>query len=508
MALWAGNESMAGKSHNKAKAWSAIGSTIVGAGGTLSIVQSDRARHGLETTGKKGPDPRTPRPGFVQGTGLTPRLFDHLMKAKPAPVEALPSSYLPTISRHVESVAPSKNVFAQYWCPVVVEDKVGGRHMLHVDPLVVRTFRRTVADELQHVREKRKRMLKRIRHIRQDFPQIEARDASARLRREIDDAQARADEQLLVKFPASERVSTLHIFLEVSPQMIQLEMVCRQLIQELPAALETASVQRVSFNILGSGSPNHSTSAPGDQVSMLAPFDCQDSAAWTAACAWLLSLRSSAPLNETPQGKEHRALHFTNGLRWVTTSEAFSVDSVAQSKPAVLLLACSKPADLEACIDLARRSSVPLHIVGVFGLSAEDPEPGLQQLTDAAAEGSSFRLFFGSVYWSQFISTREQQLRVLHERSEDSLQGVGAADKISGDNEIVSGKIFEMRLIERVMRECYSEEQQCEEELTCATRVFERTLIEREDLLAVLRGANSIRSSAAPSQMILPATAR
>jgi hypothetical protein len=435
---------------------------------------------------------RKPRPVYVRGIGLTPRLFEALLHANPGPIEALPSAYLPTISRHVECVAPSKQVFAQYWCPVVFEDKGGQRHMLHVDPIVVRTFRRSVAEELQHVREKRKRMLKRIRHIRQDFPQFEARDTAARLQREVEDAQARSEEKLLQT--VAEDTSLLHVFLEVTPNMIQLEMVCRLLVEELPATVSSTGLKKLSFSIL------NSDASSDESLPTLAPFDPSDATAWTAACDWLLALRPPAPPNASRDSNYQRDFRFANALRWVTTSQAFD----ARSRSAVLLLACSKPVDLDACAGLAQRSGVPLHLVGVFGLSSEDPEPGLQQLADAAAPGSSLRLFFGPLYWSRFIASREAQLEALKETAGESFDGVGAT---SGDTEIVSAKTFEMRLIERVMRECYSEEQQSEEELTCATRVFERTLIEREDLLAVLRGAN-VGTPKLPAKSTAPATAR
>jgi len=452
---------------SKAKPLSKTGASIIGIN-ALSMATLDAIE--VKTASKKAA--RTPRPPFVRGVGLTPRLFDALMRARPAPVEALPSAYIPTVSCHVESVAPSKQVFAQYWCPVVVEDKAGGRHLLHVDPIVVRTFRRTVAEELQHVREKRKRMLKRMRNIRQDFPQAQARDVVVRLRREISDAQSRTYESLLRPLPASTTV--LHVFLEVTPYMLQLQLAVEHLVQELPSVAAAAGVERISLSVLGTDGCSFPTRAP---------FDYQDPEAWSAACDWLSSLEAPA----RPSSWDSRSccgFHLAGALRSVTTSEAFD----KTSRPAVLLVSCSTPEDLEACVGLARRSNVSLQMVGVFGLAPEDPEPGLQELADAAAQGSSLHLFFGPAYWSQFIGVRERQLQVAEENAGESAQHVETADMLSSDNEIVSAKVFEMRLIERVMRECYSEEQQCEEELTCATRVFDRTLVDREDLLAVLRG--------------------
>jgi len=477
-----------GKPQHKVNSWSTIGSNIV----ALSGVQSEKKQLGFETTASKKADPRKPRPSFVRGIGLTPRFFDALMHAWPAPIEALSSTYLPAVSRHVESVAPSKQVFAQLWCPVIVEDNAGGRHVLHVDPLVVRKFRREVAEELQHVFEKRKRMLKRIHTIRQEFPQAQTHDVAARLRREIVDAQGRSNECLLQQLPES--ISVLHVFLEVTPYMLQLELVCQHLLQELPTVLASAGVRRISFSILAPGS-----SSEVDALPTLAPIDCQDPEAWSTAREWLLNLRALIPVSPSEPGDGNHGFYFEQALRWSMTSEAFDQDS----RPGVLLLASSKPVDLEACKSLVRRSDVPLQMVGVFGSSPEDPEPGLQELAGSAASGSSFRLFFGPVYWSRFVTAREQQLQGLEERVGETLQECGAA----GDKEVVSAKVFEMRLIERIMRECYAEEQHCEEELTCATRVFERTLIERDDLLAVLRGGND-HLVASSHQKMLPASAR
>jgi len=278
---------------------------------------------------------------------------------------------------------------------------------------------------------------------------------------------------LVAALPAE--TSALHVFLEVTPYMLQLELACQHLLQELPAVLAAAGVHRLSFSILGDDSVKN-------DLPTLPPFDCNDPEAVNVASEWLKSLRAPAPPDTLPDKKSKASggFSFARALRWATTSEAL----LGSTNSSVLLLACSKPADLEACIGLARRSNVSLQVVGVFGRSPEDPESGLQELVDAAAPGSSLKLFFGPSYWSKFIAARERQLRV----AEESAGASGTADRLAGDTEIVSAKVFEMRLIERVMRECYSEEQQCEAELTCATRVFERTLIEREDLLGVLRG--------------------
>merc|ERR1712216_1110382 len=140
---------------------------------------------------------------------------------------------------------------------------------------------------------KRKQMLKRIQIIRQDFPQAQASDIAIRLRREIDYAQGCTSESLLRELPAS--ASALHVFLELTPYMLQLEMVCQHLVNELPARLAAAGVKRVSFSILASGS------SVGDDglgaLPTIAPFDFNELEAWAAACDWLLSLRAPSPIS-------------------------------------------------------------------------------------------------------------------------------------------------------------------------------------------------------------------
>lgn len=447
---------------------------------------------------------RIPRLAFVRGVGLTPRVFETFMKADPAPIEALPSSYLPTVSRHVESVAPSKNVYATYWCPIVVEDKAGVRHMMHVDPLVVRTFRRTVAEELQHVREKRKRMLKRMRVIRDDFPEAQAQDIIARLEREIADAEGRKDAKLLASLQSlPESTTAIHIFLEMTSYMMQVELVCEHLIAELPTVAAEKGIQQVSFSVLSPSSRDQEGALPS-----YAPFDVTDSGSWRSACEWLASLRSPGKAGDSTEssGRSHAGFHLSGALRWATTSGAFSGDS----SPAVVVVACSSPDDIDACKGLVRRSHVNLQIIGVFGLCPHDPEPSFQELADHAERGSALQLFFGPTYWTQFIAARQRQLRSAEASLAESARGKGM---LSSDGEIVSAKVYEMRLIERFMRECYSEEQQCEQELTCATQVLERTLIDREDLLAVLRGDNghgqlALSAPANPASLSAPATTR
>lgn len=484
------------KPHSKINSWSRLGSKIAGTF-TTEAVPPEKTSSGraLGSTTKKSLDSRISRPAFTRGIGLTPRFFEAILNADPPAIKAQSSVYLPVISKHVESVAPRKSVFAQYWCPVVVEDESRTQHALHVDPLVVRKFRRGIAQDLQHVRDKRKHMLQRIQTIRQELPHSEARDISLRLQREIDDARAHLDETLLHPLPAS--CETLHVFIEVTPYMAQLELVCQYLVDELPSKLSASGVARVTFSALtAEAGSNAGTVLPAS----LGPLDWQDGEAWQTASEWLSALRPTSLPNKI-KGKGSKGntqgFNFAQALRWATTA-----DALEDSETTVMLIACSKPLDLTACIGLARRSQVVLQMIGVFGLAPEDPEPALQELMDAAIPGSSLWLFFGRRYWAKFIAVREQQLQ-------QAKQSMGeVVDMLNqSEDDIVDPKVFEMRLIERIMHECYCEEQQCEQELICATRVLERSLIDNEDITAVLRG-NHFGTLVCPRTSMAPATAR
>lgn len=143
--------------------------------------------------------------------------------------------------------------------------------------------------------------------------------------------------------------------------------------------------------------------------------------------------------------------------------------------------------------DVARDNFGIVQAIGVFGSSPDDPEPALQKLVDVAMQGSSLHLYFGPTYWSNFIAARNQQLENLEptvatRQKMLEAAGVGVVEHACHDQEeFVSPELFEMRLIERIMRECHTEEQRCEEELVCATRLLERTAVNRDDILTTLR---------------------
>lgn len=437
---------------------------------------------------------------------MTPRLFEALVGAPDTTIAASVATYVPAISQHMQSVAPSKQVMAQYWCPVVVEDDIGARRVLHVDPLAVRKFRRSVAEELRCVQDKRRRMMQRIKSIRQDLPPARVKDVSARLGREITEAEEKASEPLLQSLPSG--TQCLHVFLEATQHMMQLSLVCEHLMRELPAVMEEAGVHRVSLAILGGINKHDPPPLEG--------------ATAAEACAWLSALNAAYQSRPLPgrrktiscKGANHAGnFNCASALQRAATAETLGKFGDSSGDSIVLLVVCSPPSDLDECVATMRRSDLVLQVVGVFGVSPDDPEPALQKLTDASAPNSSLHLFFGREYWTKFATVRRRQLNRLRLQRERHSTVVASADVDVGANEqasldhdsedsdVVSPKVFEMRLIERIMWECYMEEQRCEEELACAGKVLERTLVDREDILATMRAPakeTSARTSSAP----------
>lgn len=413
-----------------------------------------------------------------RGVGLTPRLFEWLVRDPGSTaIEAKPAAYVQAIGRHVQSK------MASHWVPVVCEDAQGNLRTLHVDPIAVRRFRRTIAEELLHVREKRRRMLSRVHKIRQGFPEPSSREVASWLRRDIESAEARLEEPLVPRLP--EGATALHILFEVTGQMIQLELVVEHLVRELPAALQATSIRHLSL-MAASGSDStdnhHLVELPGDEEG--------NAEALAAAAEWLLrfaagrnSPRSGlvavgSSSSQQPSGGDAE-LRLAGALR-----RAFTSDVLSGRAGAILVLACSKPADLEQSLQLLRRSEEPLLAVGVYGEAAEDAEPALQQLVDGAAPGSALNLWFGSTYWQLFLADRRQRLQTTEQQHDTE-----EADLDFKGDEVISANILEMRLIERVLRECHDEAQQCEKELLCAGRVLNRTLnVHPEGLKCVMQG--------------------
>ncbi|CAJ1373020.1 unnamed protein product [Effrenium voratum] len=61
------------------------------------------------------------------------------------------------------------------------------------------------------------------------------------------------------------------------------------------------------------------------------------------------------------------------------------------------------------------------------------------------------------------------------------------ADETLSDGEVVSSNVLEIRLLERIMRECYVEEQRCEEELGILGQLLAKELTEPQELKSALK---------------------
>eukprot|EP00435_Cladocopium_sp_Y103_P071452 s636_g37.t1 len=151
---------------------------------------------------------------LLQAVGFTPRMFEALILGDDRHMEALPSEHIATINRHVHG-----NHMAEHWCPVIVENELGQRWALHLDPLLVRQHRIKVRQELFDVQEKRARMLRRIKDIRATLPKADAAESRSCWEKEIHEAEQRKNEECLVRaFPNG--VTHVTVFLEVSLQMV------------------------------------------------------------------------------------------------------------------------------------------------------------------------------------------------------------------------------------------------------------------------------------------------
>lgn len=454
---------------------------------------------------------------------MTPRLFEALAGSSArdstnGAIEALPSMFVRSIKQHVESVKPSKQVMADLWRPVVVIDGAGRKHVLHVDPITVRQFRRTIADELKHVREKRRRMLRRIRELRKGFPEPRPCDVAARLRREVEEAQRRASEPLLRPLPPD--ITSLRVLVDVSAAMAQLELVCDRLAVELPEMLAAAGVRSLSLAALSDQASSVSASLPPVHLDMGGAEALPMLAQWLQGLRLLVppppALASASTVATSERRKTGAAgskarrqrAGAGGGPRLAPTLRAMLQADQVGPGTVILLVACSAPGDLAASEAVLRKGGAVLQVAGVFGSSPEDPEPSLQQLVDAAAPGGDMWLFFGPRYWAEFEAVRSRQLEAVEAKLREESERLDGCLDLWADGELVSPKVFEMRLIERIMRECYAEEQQCEEELTCATQVLERTLVPRDDILAVLRDDDGCGGTALLPGAKVPLTAR
>lgn len=368
-----------------------------------------------------------------------------------------------------------------------MEDEAGNRNVLHLDPLHVRNLREEVRAELQAVQDKRGRCRRRIKHIQLNLPKVHPRVISERLTKEIEEAEVRARESLVHPLPAKAR--QLFVFLEASPRMVQLDLVCQRLAAELPNAMEAADIALLTLVAVGCKCQKPAADFPRS-------LELQDATSVEGRQAlndWLQDLVVVAqPVTpdscvQMKKGKVKKNLHFflADALRRGATA-----DALARGGGAALLIVCTPPTDMEACEAVMRRSKLVLQVQGVLGASPQDPEPPLEHLVEGAAPGSKLHLWFGQPYWEKFAEARRRQLEYM--RATNAKFQIETADnsilesmKMTG--EVIGSDMLEVRLLERIMRECYVDEQRCEEELRCLNSVVANTLTDPEEIKEAMK---------------------
>jgi hypothetical protein len=424
----------------------------------------------------------------VRGIGLTPRIFEALVKNSTTHVEALPATYVRVINQHV-----SGELMAKTRCPVLVEEETGARKVFHLDPLVVRSFRSTVAKELREVQEKRECILRCIQNTRKRLPQVRADVQAHRLEAEIKDAQNRALEPLMHPLPPG--AWRLTVLLEVSPRMIQLAQICEHLSKEIPSALQAAGIKQLTLVALGFSSRHRREVGLHGFSPELELLNCEDPASTEVIQTWFKTLVATQLFavnghTDAKLGHAGSGLHLADAL-----SKASISDALAGGGGVALLVACSPPIDSSICETILRRSRLVLQIAGVLGAAPEDPEPYFEKFVAAATPGSKLHLFFGSEYWHKFAVTRQKQLEFVQAFNPALRSGIHKmVEELNierSNGEVVSPEMLEIRLLERIMRECYVEEQRCEEEIACASKILARTLVDPEDLKAAMKLQNA-----------------
>eukprot|EP00435_Cladocopium_sp_Y103_P072714 s636_g41.t1 len=243
--------------------------------------------------------------------------------------------------------------------------------------------------------------------------------------------------------------------------LVQLDLVCRHLKTELWPRLERAGAQSLTLSTLGTGSRARSA---GRDLEV----ECSQEGRQIFEEFLDKVCQEREKVGEKGQGK---AICMAKRLR-----KAIDADALL-GRGAALFVLCSVPADAAECEQLLCRGQFTLQITGVLGGSWEDPEICYERLIAAAAPGSALHLWFGEDYWNAFRAARRRQLESLSEGdAQDSLA--------CSDGEVVSGEMLELRVLERLMRECYVDEQRCEEELKIMSQVLAKELCEAQDVKA------------------------
>ncbi|CAK9054336.1 Dynein axonemal heavy chain 9 (Axonemal beta dynein heavy chain 9) (Ciliary dynein heavy chain 9), partial [Durusdinium trenchii] len=412
-----------------------------------------------------------------------PRKFEALVLHSDRHFDALPSEHVTTIHRHVHG-----NHMAENWCPVIVENEVGERWAVHLDPLLIRQHRMKVRQELFDVQEKRSMMLRRIHEIRQSLPKAEPEESRKCWEKELKEAEHRRNEPLVRAFPPNIRHVT--VFLEVSMHMVQLELVGRHLKEELWPRLVASQVECLTLVALDGREIEVEVTETG-RASLTAFLDVLDPPPPRCLHSTQSQSRRSRSTGTAPE------LFMAPQL-----SKAIATDALL-GHGAGLFVLCSKPADLEECEVLLKRSQLILQLCGVLGASPDDPEHSYERLVKAAAPGSALHLWFGAPYWDAFAAERRQHLEALRPLLQETQRLGGrlpAQLGVLGDGEVVSGAVLEIRLLERVMRECYVDEQRCEEELKILTQLLSKvSVVRRSPRQRDADEADQARSEVEPS---------
>jgi len=330
-------------------------------------------------------------------------------------------------------------------------------------------------------------MLRRISALRAELPKAEPSVSSERLAKELREAEVRSREPLVRPLPAG--TQHLLVFVETSVHMVQMELVCQHLRTELPKEMEAAGVSMLTLVMVG-GDSSRKTAGPKLEVEIAKALSKEGLQAFES---WLDRLCDAQFAEVAARAKRKkrgstRIAPMARQLRRAITADALT------GRGAALFILCSPPADAEECEVLLRRSEFTLQIAGVLGGCPEDPEVCFERLVKVAAAGSELHLWFGETYWTAFAEARHRQLQCLQAIMEEE-GGSPTAALLGASREVVSGSILDLRLLERIMRECYVDEQRCDEELQLLTRLLARDLYGPEEIKMAMR-PKAVRSTA------------
>lgn len=259
--------------------------------------------------------------------------------------------------------------------------------------------------------------------------------------------------------------------------MTNLSLVCQHLHDELPHFLQASNVKLHRLIAL-----TDKSFGEGQKIfepDLLLNPDQVFNAQYMEVKAWLDVLkewRSPVPALPTPRSLDGHEGH----LRLVQALKA--AGATPAEGHAVILIGTSplNPEELETCATVLEKKRFTLHVVGVVGASDQDAEPILQQLASSARGGSSVQLFFGQQYWTSFAAAQHEQLKKLSRLDTAKVNCVGETS-LPLVEEAFAPEMLEIRVLERVLQECFYEEQSCEEEILCAQKLLGQDLLDDQD---------------------------